>query len=103
MLRIHTVFQNWSKTNIFDLHLNKIYPFGIRVPRIKIANNKVLFEQYIIALNWDKYDTEFRNDDAIKRNQTCFDFMQQMFNRLDGLYLHEICLLIDVITKYHSE
>ena len=42
-----------------------------------------------MALKRDKYDIEVRNDGAIKRNQTFFDFMQQNFNRLDGLYLHE--------------
>ena len=43
--------------------------------------------------NLEKYDIEVRNEDAIKRTQTFFDFMQQTFNRLDGLYLRERCLL----------
>ena len=55
-----------------------------------------------MALNRDKYDTEVRNDDAIKHNQIFFDFMQQTFNFLDGLYLHEKCPLIDTIIKYYS-
>ena len=59
----------------------------------------MLFEQYRMALNRDKYDIEVRNDDAIKRNQILFDFMQQNFNRLDGSYIHEKCLLIDTIIK----
>ena len=59
----------------------------------------MLFEQYRMALNWEKYDTEVRNDDAIKCNRILFDFMQRTFNCLDGLYLFEICLLIDAITK----
>ena len=41
-----------------------------------------------MALKRDKYDTEVQNNDAIKRNQIFFDFMQQTFNRLDGLYIH---------------
>ena len=60
----------------------------------------MLFEQYRMALNWDKYDIEVRNDDTIKRNQIFFDFMQQEFNRLDILYLHKKCLLIDTIKGY---
>ena len=63
-----------------------MYPFDINKPCIKIAGSKVLFEQYIMALNWDKCDIEVRNDDAIKRNQILFDFIQQTFNSLDGLY-----------------
>ena len=46
-------------------------------------------------LNWDKYEIEVRNDDAIKRSQTIFDFVQRTFNRLDGLYLRNFFLLID--------
>ena len=52
-----------------------------------------------MALNWEKYEIEVRNDDAIKRNRIFFYFMQLMFNRLDGLYLREICLLVDTIIK----
>ena len=48
-----------------------------------------------MALNRDKYDIEVRNDDAIKRNRIFFDFMQQTFNRMDGLYLYGKCPLID--------
>ena len=48
----------------------------------------MLFEQYIIALNRDKYEIEVQNDDAIKRNQIFFDFMKPTINRLDGLYLN---------------
>ena len=50
-----------------------------------------------MALNPEKYDIEVQNDDAIKRNQIFFDFMQQMFIRLDWLYLHKKCLLMDTI------
>ena len=39
---------------------------------------------------------------AIKRNQILFDLMQQTFNQLDGIYLHERCLLIDAIMKYQT-
>ena len=42
-----------------------------------------------MALKRYKYDIEVQNDDAIKRNQIFFDFMQQKLNLLDGLYLHE--------------
>ena len=52
-----------------------------------------------MAPNREKYDIEVRNYDAIKRNQISFDFMQLTFNRLDGLYLCEGCLLIYAITK----
>ena len=52
-----------------------------------------------MALNQDKYDIEVQNGDAIKRNQIFFDFMQQMFNRLDELYVRGRCILIDAIMK----
>ena len=52
-----------------------------------------------MALNWYKYDTEVQNDDAIKRNRLLFDLMQRDFNHLDGFYLIEICILIDVIME----
>ena len=75
-------------------------PFNIGKPCIKIANSELLFEQYRTALNRDKYEIEVRNDDAIKHNRIFFDFMQQTFNCLDGLYLREGCILIDDIMKY---
>ena len=75
-------------------------PFYIGKPCIKIANSEVLIEQYIMALKRDKYYIEVQNDDAVKRNQKSFDFMQRTVNRLDGLYLREICFLIDTIMKY---
>ena len=52
-----------------------------------------------MALNWDKYDIEVRNDNAIKRNRILFDFMQLTFNCLDGLFLREECLVIDTILE----
>ena len=67
---------------------------------LKFAKSELLFEQYIMALKRDKYDIEVRDDDAIKRNQMFFDFMQQTFNRLYGLYLRERFILIDMIMKY---
>ena len=76
MLRIHNVLLNWSKTNVFDLHLKKLNPFDIRVPCINIAKIELSFEQYITAFNQDKYDIEVQNDDAIKRDQILFDFVQ---------------------------
>ena len=89
MLRINNGLREWSKTNIFDLHLKKMNPFGIHEPCIKIAKNELIFEQYIMALNRGKYDIEVRNDDVIKRNQIFFYFMQRPFNQLGGFYLHE--------------
>ena len=47
-----------------------------------------------MALNQDRYDIEVPDDDAIKRNQISFDFMQQTLSCLDGLYMDERCLLI---------
>ena len=80
MLRIHTGLRKWSKKTLFDLHLKKMKPFGIHEPCIKIANNELLFEKYRMALNRDKYEIEVQNDNARKRNQTLFDFMQGTFN-----------------------
>ena len=64
-------------------------PFYIGVQCIKIARSEVLSEQYIMALNQEKYDIEVRNVDAIKRKQISFHLMQWTFNHLDGLYMHE--------------
>ena len=100
MLRIYTGLQKWSKTNVFDPHLKKKNPFDIHDTCINIVKSELLFEQYIMALNQEKYDIEVLNDDAIKRNRIFFDFMQQTFNRLYALYLREICLLIDAIMTY---
>ena len=52
-----------------------MHQFDIRVPCIKIARSELLFKQYKMSLNWEKYDIEVRNDDAIKRDQILFDFM----------------------------
>ena len=65
-----------SKKNVFDLHLKKRNPFGISVPCIYIENSELLFEKNRMALNWEKYDIEFRNNDATNRNQISFGFMQ---------------------------
>ena len=50
-------------------------------------------------LKRDKYDIEFLYDDAIKCHRIFLDFMQQTFNCLDRLYMHEKCLLIDAIKE----
>ena len=55
----------------------------------------MLFEQYRMTLKRDKYNIEVRDDDAIKRNQVFFDFMQQTFKSLDGLYMDERFILMD--------
>ena len=89
MLRIHTGLRKLSNKNIYDLLFKKINPFEIGKPYINISRIEMLFEQYIMALKRDKYDIEVQNYDAIKRNRILFDLMQQTFNRLDGLYLHE--------------
>ena len=62
--------------------------------------SEILFEQYIMALNWETYDIEVINDDAIKRDQIFFDLMQRTSNRMDGLYIRERFILIDTIIKY---
>ena len=74
-------------------------PFDIRVSCINISNSELLFEQYRMALNQDKYEIEARNDYAIKCNQIFFYFMKRTFNSMDGLYLREMCLLIDMMIK----
>ena len=90
MLIIHTGLRKWSKINIFDIHLKKTNPFGMHEPCIKIVNNQLIFEQYIMSLNQYKYYIEVRNYDEIKRKRLLFDFMQRTVNRLNGLYLNEI-------------
>ena len=97
MLRIHTGLRKLSKTNVYDLHILKINPFDIGKPCINIARSELLFEQYRMAHKRDKYDIEVRDDDAIKRNRIFFDFMQRTLNRLYGLYMDEIFILMDTI------
>ena len=99
MLRIHTFLRKWSLKKVFELHLQKINPFDSHVPCIKIKKSELLFEQYRMDLNQEKYDIEIQNDDTIERNQILFDFMQRTFNHLDGLYSREIYLLIDAIIE----
>ena len=89
MLRIHTGLRKLSKKNVYDLHLKKLNPFEIGKPCIIIARRVLLFLQYRMAPKRYKYDIEVHNYDAIKRNRILFDFMQRIFNCLDGLYLHE--------------
>ena len=57
----------------------------------------MLFEQYRMAFKRNKYDIRVQNYDAIKRNWIFFYFMQQMFNRLDGLYMDADFVLIDTM------
>ena len=78
-----------SKKNVYDLHLLKMNQFEIGKTCIILARRELLFEQYIMALKRVKYDIEVQNDDAIKRDQIFFYFMQRTFNRLDILYNHE--------------
>ena len=76
--------------------------FEISKSCIIIARRELIFEQYRMTLKMDKYDIEVQNDDAIKSNRILFDFRQQMFNPLDGLYLYEKFLLIDTIIENQS-
>ena len=77
-------------------------PVGMNRPCIKIARNEVLLEKYKMALKRDKDAIEIQKDDAIKRNQICFDFMLRMFNHLNQLYEKEKSLLIYTILTYQS-
>ena len=58
MLRIHTDFRKWNKSNVYDKHIREINPIGIDKPCIKIENSEVLFEIYIMDLKRDKYAIE---------------------------------------------
>ena len=53
-------------------------------------------------LNWDKYEIEVRNDDAIKCNRIFFDFMRRTFNRFYGLYIHEKNPFLDKVKEDQS-
>ena len=68
-------------------------PFDIGKTCINIEKSGLLFEKYRMDLNQDKYDIEVSDDYAIKHNQIFFDLMQRKFNFLDGLYIHEKCIL----------
>ena len=65
-----------------------------------ISKSEVLTEKYRMAFNWDKDDIEVRDDDTINHNRILFDYMQQTFSCLDGLYMEEDSILIDTIKKY---
>ena len=80
------VWQKWKKKNLFHMLLRDKNPLGIKQPCIMIAKNEVLFEQYRIALKWDKYAIDIQEEYEIKRNQLFFDFMLRMFNNLNQLY-----------------
>ena len=43
MLIIHTSLRKLSRTNVYDLHLNKMNPFDIGVPCINNAGSEPLF------------------------------------------------------------
>ena len=62
MLSIHTGVKKISKTNVYDLHLEKMNRFDIGFdigkPWMKIAKSEVLFEQYRMTFKCDKYDIE---------------------------------------------
>ena len=79
MLRIHTGLRKLSKTNVYELHLKK-NPLDIGKPCINITRSEVLFEQYIMDLKQDKYDTEIRDDDALKCNRFCFHATNVQFS-----------------------
>ena len=83
MLRIHTGLRRWNKKYQFHVLLRDKNRVGINRPCIKIANNELLFEIYIMALKQDKYAIDIQGDDAIKRNRLFFDFMLIMFNHLN--------------------
>ena len=89
MLRIHTGLRKWNKKDRYHILLRDNNPTENNQPCIKIANNEVLFEKYIMALKRDKYAIEIQKDDAIKRNRLFFDFMLRMFNHLNQLYEKE--------------
>ena len=55
MLSIHTGLRKWNKKDRFHIFLCNKNPLGIKQPCIMIANNELLFEQYIISLKRDKY------------------------------------------------
>ena len=44
-------------------------PLGIKQPCIMIAKNKVLFEQYRIAVKRDKDSIDTKGEDEIKSNR----------------------------------
>ena len=55
-----------------------------------------------MVLKRDKYEIEVQNYYAINCNRIFFDFMQQTFNPLDGIYLHEKSILIYKIIEIQS-
>ena len=86
MLRIHTGLRNCNKKDQFHIILRDMNPLGIDQPCLTIANNEVLFEQYIITLKRDNNAIDIDGEDAINSNRLCFDFMLIMFDHLNQLY-----------------
>ena len=101
MLRIHTGLQKWNKKDQFHIFICDKNPLRIKRPCNMIANNEVLFEQYIIAHMQDKDAIDIEGEDEIKRDRLFFDFMLIMFDHINQLYEKEKSLLIDTILKYH--
>ena len=102
MFRIHTGLRKWNKNNGYHIHICNNNRIGIDQPCIKIANSEVLFEIYRMDFKRDKDAIEIQKDDAIKRNQTFFNFMLRMFNHINQLYEMEKSLLIYTILTYQS-
>ena len=101
MLRIHTGLRKWTKKDQFHIILKNLNPLGIDQPCLTIANNKVLFEKYIIALKQEKDAIDIDGEDVINGNRLFFDFMLKMLDHLNQLYEMEKSLLIDAILKYY--
>ena len=69
-------------------------PLVIKQPCLAISKNEVLFEQYIIALKWEKDAIDIDGEDAINSNRLFFDFMLRMFDHLNQLYEMEKVFLL---------
>ena len=67
MLRIHTGFRKWNKKVRSYNILRDMNPLVIKQPFIMIANNEVLFEQYIISLKRDKDEIDIEGEHEIKK------------------------------------
>ena len=72
MLRIHTGLRKWTKKDRFRITLRDMNPLEINQPLLTIANNEVLFEQYIIALKRGNNAIDIEGEDEIKHNRLFF-------------------------------
>ena len=100
MLSIHTGMRKLSKTNVYNLHLKIIIHLILvyHVLRLQRVNYYLKNIEWLLVRTNITLRFKMMMQYSVTKNY--FDFMRQRLNFMDGLYMHEKCLLIDTIKKY---